>query len=789
MFLFLPSSLLPQEKLSDQIYDLEKKLLHAQDKEKIAIYYELARIYKDIQPLKGIEYAEKGLEIAQKNKDKTTEAKLLIALGGNYSLLSNFQVSMQKYYDALKIARHLDNPEIVASALNYIGLNYYWQAKYEKSLEFFMKSIAIREKLDDKTQFANSLNNMGLVEYKQKNYSTAIGNFRKSIEIKQKYKDFAGIVRSRTNLSLCFMESGKFQEAFYELDKALALSKKIGYNGGVILCYGCLGNIYTLQGNYEKALSYYNTILKIPGVSRSLYAVSDIYYSIGMIYKKKSDYETALKYLLQSTENARKINSRNHYPDIFRELSEIYQKKGELENALDYKDSLIAAQDTLMKNEKNQALIEEHAVFLISEKDKELRNREEQIENQRMFIIYTMAGIAILFIVIFSIVAVHRKKEKILKELNITKALIETAFQQTPIPMLLLRYPDFVIQYGNNALKELLKIPVETNHIGKKPADVPVDWKVYDSSGKQITSGVLAGGSYSTYEEVKNEEYTICRKDGSKKQCLVNIVPIKNDKGMQIAIFEVILDITQIKEAEEKLIEYTHELKKLNITKDKFFNVIAHDLKSPFQGLLGFSQILAENALALSKEELLRISADLNNAIKNQFRFLEDLLLWSRIQSGSMELSLTENILYEEVENVFVLLKNNAIMKNIELINNTDKNTKLTTDKEMLKLVIRNLVTNAIKFSHPNSTVTVKAAETTEDVTVCVEDTGVGIKKQNIEKILSKDITYTTNGTNNEKGTGLGLSLCREVVEKHNGKIWIESEQEKGSRFYFSIPK
>jgi PAS domain S-box-containing protein len=238
-----------------------------------------------------------------------------------------------------------------------------------------------------------------------------------------------------------------------------------------------------------------------------------------------------------------------------------------------------------------------------------------------------------------------------------------------------------------------------------------------------------------------------------------------------------------------QLAESERRLKDLNVSKDKLFSIIAHDLKGPFQPLLGLSDILVEEFDDLSAEERTRFIKEINNTLKNQFKLVENLLDWSRLQTGRMIYSPEKINLHETVESNFQLLKPKSVSKNIALINQVSQDIFVFADVYMFQSILQNLVSNAIKFSNSGGKVTVLAEEDNNVVNISIVDTGIGISQADIEKIFKLDIQHTTLGTENEKGTGLGLIICKELVEKNGGKIWIESEIGNGTKFFVKLPK
>jgi PAS domain S-box-containing protein len=239
----------------------------------------------------------------------------------------------------------------------------------------------------------------------------------------------------------------------------------------------------------------------------------------------------------------------------------------------------------------------------------------------------------------------------------------------------------------------------------------------------------------------------------------------------------------------EAIEKYTAELKELNQTKDKFFSIIAHDLKSPFQGLLGYSQILTTEYATLPEEEKLFFINGIGELSQSAFRLLENLLEWSRMQTGRISFNPEEINLKKELSATLSLLIQTARNKEIELEEMINSDISVYADKNMLSTIVRNLISNSIKFTNQGGKITIDSDLFDKMVQITVSDTGVGMKQEDIGKLFKLDKNFSTHGTNKEEGTGLGLLLCKEMVEKNGGKIWVESKVGVGSKFIFTIPQ
>jgi len=260
---------------------------------------------------------------------------------------------------------------------------------------------------------------------------------------------------------------------------------------------------------------------------------------------------------------------------------------------------------------------------------------------------------------------------------------------------------------------------------------------------------------------------------------------LETEKKCQLAL----IDLTEYKRVENSLKKSNEELKELNATKDKFFSIIAHDLRSPFQSLLSYSEILSTEIESLSSNEIVSFSRELNDSLNNLYSLLENLLHWSMMQRDLIEYNPLNFNLYDKVNKIISIVEHSASKKSISISNQVDTDISAFADANMLRSIIHNLLINSIKFTNEKGRIIISSQKKGDVIEVSVEDTGIGIDKEDISKLFEFNTIYTTKGTAGEKGTGLGLPLCKEFVERNYGKIWVESELGKGSKFIFTLSK
>ncbi len=269
----------------------------------------------------------------------------------------------------------------------------------------------------------------------------------------------------------------------------------------------------------------------------------------------------------------------------------------------------------------------------------------------------------------------------------------------------------------------------------------------------------------------------------------ITVDPIFDLKNGYAGAVHILRNITERKEAEETLLLLNNQLKALNSTKDKLFSIIAHDLKSPFNSILGFSDLLLNNLQQYSDDKIDEFVGQINHSAKSTLSLIDNLLVWANTQMGHIEYK-PENIdLLSVVLETIEQLKIVAKIKNITISFFQAEDFIVFVDKNFLEIILRNIISNALKFSNHNSKITIYAISINNQIEVSVADNGVGITKDIIPKLFCDNENITTSGTSNEKGSGLGLMICKEFIDMIGGKIWVESEVGVGSEFKFTLPK
>lgn len=295
---------------------------------------------------------------------------------------------------------------------------------------------------------------------------------------------------------------------------------------------------------------------------------------------------------------------------------------------------------------------------------------------------------------------------------------------------------------------------------------------------------------------VENFELLLKRKDGSFEWGIANAQWYTDHDGRILGFEGIIRDISIRKQAEIELMVAHDELQRtnvqlqeLNASKDKFFSIISHDLRSQFATLLGFTEIIEERVELYTPQRLKELIKKLKNSAEQLYELFENLLTWSRMQRGAMQRAPKAVHPFALAEANIKMMQPKAELKGIELRNMVEKELEAYADASMVNTVIRNLLSNALKFTDSGGSITISATVQEQEAEMAIADTGHGIEQEARELLFRLDKTYTTTGTAGEHGTGLGLILCQELVENNGGRIWVESELGKGTTFFFTMPR
>ncbi len=369
----------------------------------------------------------------------------------------------------------------------------------------------------------------------------------------------------------------------------------------------------------------------------------------------------------------------------------------------------------------------------------------------------------------------RKQAEDALKESEIKyKGLVDNS------PDAIVIYTGEKIVFANNECIRLMAAESDEELIGKPVIDfVHPDYREF--IGERLKK-MQDRASVLPFAEEK-----FIRIDGSEVDVEIKAMSIRLDDRLAVQL--IIRDITERKHAEDEIKKANIELEKLNSVKDKFFAIIAHDLKSPFQGLLGLTELMAGGTASFTRDDLDKMGILLHDSVQNLLTMLKNLLEWAMMQQGKLSFDPKDIVLSEIVSRNIELLVKTGEQKDVKIIFEGIGNYIVHADEAMLNSILINLISNALKFSNHGGKVTVKAKELENKMLeISVKDNGIGMPEEMSEKLFKIDGQVGRTGTNGELSNGLGLLLCSEFVEKHGGTIYANSCENEGSTFYFTLP-
>ncbi len=328
--------------------------------------------------------------------------------------------------------------------------------------------------------------------------------------------------------------------------------------------------------------------------------------------------------------------------------------------------------------------------------------------------------------------------------------------------------------------KRVAELVIANEEKAKRVAELVID---NEEKAKRVAELIVAN----TEKQKRVAELVIAEEEKAKR---VSELIIDNEEKVKRVAELVIAEEEKAKRVAELVITNVElqQLVKLNADKDLFISILSHDLRSPFTAILGLSDLLIENVRVYDIDEIENLLKNIKNASHDTFTLLEDLLKWTSTQSGKIPFNPQKLNFADICKTVLATLSRNADSKNITIKCDIEEQIFVFADIDMLKTVLRNLVSNAIKFTNMGGIINIKAEEVPDEVIVSVSDNGIGIKPEKLARMFDISHRQTTAGTAEETGTGLGLILCKEFVQKNAGKIWVESECGKGSDFKFALP-
>lgn len=680
----------------------------------------------------SIDYYQQSFNIYQKSDNKVETAKVYNNFGAAYSAMEQYDMALYFYNKALDIRQALGQKDDVSKLLYNIGLLYSKWGNYEKALEFNLRSLNIRKGQKDTNEIAKSYNNIGYLYYKWGKYDKSLENYLDGLRYYESMNSSDDVARTLNIIGQVYYDWGNYTKAIEQYKRALEIVSRAKDSVKIARTNTNIGNIYYDSGNYDKALEFYNKSLDIT--------------------------ENALERYVQSSQKSREKQTKKGIATLMNNIGLVYKKKGNYTKALNYCKKALQIKEELGHNE--------FLFFPLTS----IGQIYSEMGDYANALVYARQSLELAkdFNNIKLIRDAHYTLYEINKAAGNYSAALDNHLQFTDLK-------DSLLNEETNKRFVEMEVKYETEKKAREIESKQVENKrLMETNAQQRSYFFVISGLILILLVVIFSRYR-------SKQKANELLSEKNEQiTKQSAKMKTL--IKQLKDSEKKL-------KEANVTKDKFFSIIAHDLKNPLQTLLLSADLLVRFGEKFNRIEIDEKHHFIRKTAKQLSYLLESLLQWARTQTGKIEYK-PKNIDLNLVllENIN-LLSSSAFKKNINIISEVRESTYVFVDENMVKTIFRNLISNAIKFTPANGYVTITSKDRNDFVEISVIDTGIGISEENLPKLFRIDVHHTTIGTSNEKGTGLGLILCKEFVEKNGGNIKVESTIEEGSRFTFTLPK
>ena len=625
-------------------------------------------------------------------------------------------------------------------------ISYYENISPQKTIDYSDTLLLLANTSQNVENQSFALTKLGKGNFYLGNYVLAYDYWKKSLEKYTQIGNKAGIGEQYNNIGAYFYSIGDYESSLENYLHSLEIRKELSDTIGIAKNLNNIGNIYYARNQREKSLETYLEALKYAEKTSDKKILSIVLNNIGAEYAYLQKYNEALDFHFQAVDIKIELNDKISLAVTYMSIGSIYKAMENYENAREYYD----------------------LAYLIF-KLKDSKYYQAKYLNQ----------IAGLF-------KAQNNFDSALIYLNIS---LEISQEIKSLSLIVSNYSGLSSIYDTlgNYEKSLdyLRMYIAANdslfntQSDKRVQDLQIK---YETEKKEQENLILT--NQIEIETLKSE----------RRRNLMNFF-------IAISVFLLILAIVifnrfsvkhklsnLLTEKNTKLLESETNLKRAIATKDKFFSIIAHDLKSPLSSLTLVSEMLNHNLEGFTTEKMNYYINSITQTSSGLFDLVDNLLSWARSQSGKIEINIQPNNVYEIVDKLQALLTVNANKKKVLIENKIHKDTCVHADINLLTLILRNLLVNAIKFTDEGGKIVISSKKEDNMHIISVADTGIGLSTEDQNKLFRIDIDTKHIGNSTEKGTGLGLILCKEFIEKQNGKIWLESELKKGTTFFISLP-
>ena len=662
------------------------------------------------------------------------------------TIISSFSQTQEQDSLTIQLAYQKQDSSKVDTSIQLIK-SYYTTNDLKKALQH----IGLSEKLSTSLKYYKGTAEIkyykALVYSKKDDYFNAYDNFNKSLQLFALIKDSLGIAKVNNGIGLIEIKRGNFNRGLKYSLSAIDIFERRNLKYELGLAYNNLSEAYFNTKQFDKALDFNIKALQVREQLQDSVGIISSTRSIALLYSMRKEHRKAIEYYEKTLRYLDPEKDKEIRGEVLPTIGAEYLKFNDIKNATTYLLQGLRLNKSI--NNKNGILKTYNSLANLNLKLKKIRLAESQLDKA------------------FALTRQVENDNELLENyrLRITLDSIKRDYRKA-----------FNWQNKYHTLKD--KIEKENAIPIVREDRLEDDFTI---SNIVIPQDII--NENSSVKKLKFVNYALIALLIILSAVLIGILLIRRNKRVHISGLEEKVKAFNLDH--RSLIEKNKELEETNQVKDRLFSIVSHDLKDSITSVKAFLDLLKEGSI--SKKEFDNLIPELSENADNAEALLLNLLNWSKSQMQNLKPKPEQFNIQEVFKEKMSLIEKKMNEKQIVLLNESIKEY-VYADRSMVEIVIQNLLANALKFSKIGDVVKVSNRERNGNVLICIEDTGVGISKENQRKLF-KSIGFTTRGTNEEKGTGLGLSICKELIELNNGSIWVESELNLGSKFFVELPK
>jgi signal transduction histidine kinase len=739
--------------------DSIKSIMIGSSREKLCEYHlQIAELH-DL-PDKKIESAKIALNLAKYSERSDLICKSLIMIGQGFVQKLEIDSAIYYYSKGFEYFKYFDDREIKAKLFTAMGLAYERKYMFSLANEYHFKALAINRELKDKKAISYSLTNIGLNNWRTGEYKEAEKYYLEALKLRLEINDKRALAITYNNLGVLHWNWGNYFKALKYYLSSLELKDEAKDSNGLVLSYNNIGLLYQKFGDFEKTKEYYYKGLEIATKVNYLFGIAYSNENLGYYFLQQKLYNEADNYFQKALQQYKDINHKGGQCNIYNHLGNLNYQLNNINDAINYYQK--AYQVAQEASDKKATILTYN----------NLGKSYNQLKDYSKAKFYLNNALELM------------KEEKLPDFIKDTYAYLAEAHENSGD-----------IKQALNYLK-LYKATSDSLYSSENFRVINDFKEKYEAERRDKENEALKAKALLQAAELEKQSYL--RNFGIILIiffiiAILYLVKSNSRKKLQnqeiLAAKEKVDKLyEELKLAMEKITASEKTLKEANATKDKFFSIIAHDLRNPFMSILGFLDLLTNSYNEYDETDRIEMIKNTNSLAVNTFKLLENLLQWSRLQTEGIQFYPRKINITKLIKNTIDTLKPGANLKSINLSLITNEQIDFLGDEDMLNTIFRNLISNSIKFTPEKGFIVVEIKKELKKLIVQITDSGIGMDSETVENLFKITKVKSKKGTKGEKGTGIGLILTYEFIEKHNGKISVESELGKGSKFIIEFP-